>query len=1054
MRTKLTTLVVALAWIGAPALPRAAAQESNPEHQRVLSALAHKQASAARQLQELVERAQDQIQALEERGEKEKAALLRQAVRIVSEKRIGIASVATAAGTSRKTLGALEQAMSAMKRILEERPDATEEVQVIGRQVVKALEDVLEVLTGEDEVKSLEERERELKDAAATARELARKQADLARRTRQAVERTPAEKAAAAITKLLDRLAGRVEDLSRRARAELEELDRARERATRLEELLERQRRLRTETGIRAGRKDTLAPRVNRAVAELDAVAHAADEAARRAEAAEARAALARRARGLAKRQEEIARDVEARAALERAREALRARDREGFEQALAQAAERVRGEGAKALQRIAGTDLDDPVAKTRAAAAIQAALDKVEPRATLASDEAALARDVDRAMRETDAPGGAEALREGLKKARAAAEELEAGRQGEREARAAANALRAAAESLAKPGATQSEPKVAPAAQRAEQAAQAIDAFAEDPSAAKAGMSGSSREAAAKARKAAQALREADRRDPGKDPGAARASAEAAARAAREAAAKLRSGIREGEDLEARQAKLSEDLERLAAQESSASKRGMQEAAGKAKQARDALRKSDFKRAAARQDEVIAKLDKLTAQAKEALEKAAAKQAQALQRIEEATGAAADQAGRIGKQLDGAATKAREAGSRRRLTDAADQTRKAEEALRRSLRRLRDLLPKSAGEDRREALEHVKEARRKLDDLREKHPVPGPEGRARLKELSKRQKELQDQVRHLEELLRRKQQGAGADRMQDAQAAMREARRHLDSGEADEAEKAQRRAEKSLKEARKELNHEERRYRALRQYELLFKLKEELARFRRTAQAERETLTHIEALVRKAGRVTRLIKKNDLNPLRQGVKTLQRDVAEKAAAVKKEQAVVYTYILENCATDLQEVVSQLSLKEVGFVPQELLGDVVRRFDMALDGLNRNLERRREEQKKKQGSKQPPQGGQPRLVPPDAEIRMVMVLQRALNQEREGFFASRPDFGARDASPEERARLERLYHQQGSLAELFDGLRQAFLHADEEEPAFPEHKPEGEGDGR
>jgi hypothetical protein len=58
---------------------------------------------------------------------------------------------------------------------------------------------------------------------------------------------------------------------------------------------------------------------------------------------------------------------------------------------------------------------------------------------------------------------------------------------------------------------------------------------------------------------------------------------------------------------------------------------------------------------------------------------------------------------------------------------------------------------------------------------------------------------------------------------------------------------------------------------------------------------------------------------------------------------------------------------------------------------------------------------------------------MVLVLQRALNDEREGFFGNRPEFGKDRPSDAEKARLERMYHQQGSLAELFDSLRQSLL---------------------
>jgi len=240
-----------------------------------------------------------------------------------------------------------------------------------------------------------------------------------------------------------------------------------------------------------------------------------------------------------------------------------------------------------------------------------------------------------------------------------------------------------------------------------------------------------------------------------------------------------------------------------------------------------------------------------------------------------------------------------------------------------------------------------------------------------------------------------------------------------------------------------KDLAKEERRYRNLRQYELLFKLKEELKAFRRQAQAHRETLQNVHAKVKAAGRVSRFINKLDIRPLRRRIKQLAREVSEKADAIRKERAIVYTYILKGCATDLKEIEGQLSMKQVGLVPQEMLGDVVRRFDLAIKGLERNLrERQDEQQKKNQDQKKKKQQGntKPLLVPPDAEVRMVMVLQQALNREREDFFASRPDFGRRTPTTGERLRLERLYHQQGSLAELFDSVREALV-GEQQDPA-------------
>jgi len=134
------------------------------------------------------------------------------------------------------------------------------------------------------------------------------------------------------------------------------------------------------------------------------------------------------------------------------------------------------------------------------------------------------------------------------------------------------------------------------------------------------------------------------------------------------------------------------------------------------------------------------------------------------------------------------------------------------------------------------------------------------------------------------------------------------------------------------------------------------------------------------------------------------------------------------------------------------------MGDVVRRFEMAIRGLERELHERESEKKEGENGQQGRQGGGQQgggkrpLVPPDAEIRMILVMQRSLNEERENFFTSRPDLDERQFSEGEKARLRRLYHQQGSLAELFDTLRQNLLGGAPE--SAPEEHGSGEEEGR
>jgi len=1035
----------------AVALPGARAQES--EDKKVLSILATRQRRAVEDLKKQLDDIRALAGNLRQRGEGDKAQLLEQAVAIVTQKNIKTTSAGGATGPAGAILRDLENAMVELARILDERPHATAEAQRLGRKIVDTLDEVVMVLIGEDDLESLEEREKSLRDARQEARALTRRQEDLRKETRSTVDRTPAEKAAEKAARDLEQLEKEIDDLDRKAKRELRAIDEALEQAARIEALKRRQQRLRQETALRQGRADRLTPRINRALAEMDAVAREARKASEESAEKGQLTQLAREVGDLAKRQEEIANEIAARETLERAREAAKQGSDAELRKALEKAAERSPEAVAAALRR-AGANLDaDPEARAKAQAALEKALEDVASRETLARDEHAAARDVARAFDRT--PGEAEAeLAEAAKEAREAAGKLEAGESGEGAARKSADALKKAAETLKEAAEAQAAKQRAEAraaareaaAERAEKAAGELEKLAEEQETRDAGMRGTvsraaeaAREAAAEMRKSAEAAREGATSRAAEE---ARAAAERTERAMGE----LKESARAGADLQERQGRVAEDLNALAGDTKEPGKQERLQAAGSsAKEARERIRKGDLAGAARKQDEVIEELDKLAQEAGQSVEDAAAKHKAALDATQAGSRKAAEKAREIAENLAKGARAAKENDARRRMESAQEMTQEAEKALRRSLRRLGERMPKSAEQDRKAARQKIANARRSLRGLRESHRNVGQKQRDQLGRIGAKQQQLEEDVKRLERRLDRLKERAGIERLQDAQSAMREARQRLEQGDPDEAERAQERAEKNLKEAERELDREERRYRALRQYELLFKLKEELKTFRRTAQGHREWLQKIDAMVREAGRVTRRIRIAEIGELRKQLATLQRDVSEKAKAVEKEGAVVYTYILNGSANDLKEVEAQVSLKEVGLVPQEILGDVVRRLDLAITGLERDLRERQQQQQQQPQQQQGQQPGsiKPSLVPPDAEIRMVMVLQKALNEERKVFFDNRPEFGTRTPSAGEKARLERLYHQQGSLAELFDSLRQSFLGGNEDGPAFP-----------
>ncbi|MHC4136464.1 MAG: hypothetical protein ACYS0K_15960, partial [Planctomycetota bacterium] len=700
-------------------LAPAGAEEPDSRKKRQLSRLTNHQERAVEGLQVLLRRIETLTRDLERRGEKAKADLLRQAVAIVTEKSIEVDHTAASHGTSHKELGDLETAMNEMTRILKEDPNRTEEVQRLGQKVVGTLEHIVHVLTGQDELKSLEEREKALNDARAEVGELAKRQRALREKTRNTVPRTAAEQAAAAADKELERLARELERLDQRSRQELKDVDAARERVTRLKGLLQRQQRLHQETAVRAGRTDKLTPRLNRALAELEAVARTARTAETEAAEKGTLSELAREVGELAQRQAKIAAEIGVRAKLEAAAESLEPGAPEAQANAALDDAAKVSPEADAQALRLAAANLKDPQAKAEATKTVQSALKRMASRETLARDEEAVARDVERAL--ARGPEVAQAkLSEAAKQAKLAAERLKDTKPGNRAAQAAREAsdalrdaaqqLQRAAEAGARAGTDEQQAKRREvAALRAEQVANELEKLAEDSDAKKAGMSGTVDEAREAARRAAEELKRAAKAGRKGDSDRAGEEAGAAADRVERAIRAVREGLKEGQDLPERQGRVAEDLKHLAEKWEEADEKAKLERAGRsATQAQEALRKSDMAEAEARQNEVLEELKKLVQRAEAGAAAVAQNQQPALQRAEAATQSATEKAGRIQDTLQKGARAARENDSRRRMEEAGERTREAAEALRRSLRRLKQAMPKSAEQDRREAMEKV----------------------------------------------------------------------------------------------------------------------------------------------------------------------------------------------------------------------------------------------------------------------------------------------------------------------------------------------------------
>ena len=127
-----TRLMIPLAL--ALALP---ANSQEPSTQSpILQKLASRQRQAAQQLTGLLDKIEILKKDLLRRDEKAKADLLDRALAIVLQEKIPVGPVAAGNERTEQVLDDLQGAMDRMTRMLEDRPDAPEEVQKLGQQGV------------------------------------------------------------------------------------------------------------------------------------------------------------------------------------------------------------------------------------------------------------------------------------------------------------------------------------------------------------------------------------------------------------------------------------------------------------------------------------------------------------------------------------------------------------------------------------------------------------------------------------------------------------------------------------------------------------------------------------------------------------------------------------------------------------------------------------------------------------------------------------------------------------------------------------------------------
>jgi chromosome segregation ATPase len=331
------------------------------------------------------------------------------------------------------------------------------------------------------------------------------------------------------------------------------------------------------------------------------------------------------------------------------------------------------------------------------------------------------------------------------------------------------------------------------------------------------------------------------------------------------------------------------------------------------------------------------------------------------------------------------------------------------------------------AGSSQSGASQSLEQAQKALEKVADE-TGDDADAKRRLKELEAEQKAIREKMKQLRDLLEKADNDAAKKSAKGAQQKMEDAEQSLEAGSSGSASESAEEARRYLEQAKQDLEREKRRYEALRQEEMMFKLVQDLKEFRTDQDRIRDETKKIADAV--AGGTLAHGYKAQLRRLAAEETTLKSRLDERVKAIREERSPAFGTSLEIVGVDMAEVARLLENMQSDAYVQGLESEVSSGLTTLVQAFEDEIKRRSE----KGGGKPPPPGsGQARaaLVPPIVEIKLMRRLQGILNTKLETFWSQNP--GVREGKIDDKTRrvLESLYHQQQTIADALEALKQS-----------------------
>ena len=359
------------------------------------------------------------------------------------------------------------------------------------------------------------------------------------------------------------------------------------------------------------------------------------------------------------------------------------------------------------------------------------------------------------------------------------------------------------------------------------------------------------------------------------------------------------------------------------------------------------------------------------------------------------------------------------------------DRAREASEQARSELDAGR---PSDAARSQDRAIEELGNA---LRTARDASQLSTPEARERAAELAERQEQIEEDILRLAELAEELEEVGRMESLERARESAAETSRALRQGQGEQAEESAEETRRELEEAERALAEEEQRYLQLRQEEVLFEIAEETQAVLDTHLLQMAATRDLDARLEPGERPGRAV--------RLGLRRVAREEAALAErtgsleqALEEEGSVVFAEGFRSVRSDLERIAE--SMDETGDYQsgervQALQRDVEDELRVLLEALEQEQQRRErersEQQQDQQGDQQQPPDGQNRLVPDQAELkllkRMELDLQASLS-ELELLYPELTDGG--EVDPLVFEDIRRLAAKHDRLTKLFGAFRE------------------------